>query len=134
MTKLISLAALLTLSLVLAGATGGCQNKNKMQKNAAVTDINVSPIPPRESETAYAGPLNGAPAYYEPAAVTQTPGGAGGGFAPAAGGSYQVKKGDTLFSIAKATYGNGNQWQRIASANPGLAPNTLKAGQTIVLP
>lgn len=50
------------------------------------------------------------------------------------GGSYQVKKGDTLFSIAKSRYGNGNQWQRIAQANPGLSPQTLKAGQTITIP
>ena len=126
--------------LAVALIAGGCANKKKdMQTNAGVTDINVAPVPPREAETAYAGPLASAPApapsYYEPA-VTQTPG-AGGGFAPGAaapGGSYVVKKGDTLFSIAKATYGNGNQWQRIASANPGLSPATLKAGQTIVLP
>lgn len=132
MTKLISLATLLTLSLVLGGTTGGCQNKNKVQKNAAVTDLGVAPVAPQEP---YAGPISNAPTYYEPAAVTQTPGAAGGfAGAPSAGGSYQVRKGDTLFSIAKVTYGNGNQWQRIAAANPGLSPTTLKAGQTIVLP
>jgi 5'-nucleotidase len=50
------------------------------------------------------------------------------------GSSYTVRKGDTLFSIAKSRYGNGNQWQRIAQANPGLSPQTLKAGQTINIP
>lgn len=50
------------------------------------------------------------------------------------GNRYTVKKGDTLFSIAKTRYGNGNQWQKIASANPGLTPQTLKAGQTITIP
>jgi 5'-nucleotidase len=54
--------------------------------------------------------------------------------APAAGRSYQVQKGDTLFRIAHTHYGNGNQWSRIASANPGLSPATLKAGTTIVVP
>ncbi|MDW8262426.1 MAG: LysM peptidoglycan-binding domain-containing protein [Phycisphaerales bacterium] len=51
-----------------------------------------------------------------------------------AGSTYQVKRGDTLFSIAKSRYGNGNQWQKIAAANPGLTPQNLKAGQTIVIP
>jgi nucleoid-associated protein YgaU len=45
-----------------------------------------------------------------------------------------VKKGDTLFGIARANYGSGSQWQRIAAANPGLSPSTLKAGQKITLP
>lgn len=54
--------------------------------------------------------------------------------APAAGRNYQVQKGDTLFRIAHTHYGNGNQWTRIASANPGLSPTTLKAGTTIVVP
>ena len=55
--------------------------------------------------------------------------------APAAGGkSYTVKKGDTLFSIAKEVYGNGNQWQRLTAANPGLSPSTLKVGQKIAIP
>ena len=53
---------------------------------------------------------------------------------PQAAGRYQVKKGDTLFGIARTRYGNGNRWQQIASANPGLTPETLQAGATIVVP
>jgi nucleoid-associated protein YgaU len=49
-------------------------------------------------------------------------------------GNYTVKKGDTLFSIAKSRYGNGNQYTKIVAANPGLSPQTLKAGQTINIP
>ena len=112
--------------VVLAFLAVGCANKDKSQ-NASVMD--VAPVPPQEP--AYAGPILAAPAtpaYAEPA-VTQTP--VGGS---AVGGSYTVKKGDTLYSIAKTAYGNGNQWQRIASANPGLSPATLKVGQTIMLP
>ena len=112
--------------VVLAFLAVGCANKNKSQ-NASVMD--VGPVPPQEP--AYAGPILAAPAtpiYVEPA-VTQTPTGTS-----AVGGNYTVKKGDTLFSISKTAYGNGNQWQRIVSANPGLSPTTLKAGQTIVLP
>lgn len=53
---------------------------------------------------------------------------------PAAGQRYQVRKGDTLFGIARTRYGSGGQWQRIASANPGLSPATLQAGAMIVVP
>jgi 5'-nucleotidase/UDP-sugar diphosphatase len=52
----------------------------------------------------------------------------------ASGSSYTVKKGDTLFHIAKDKYGDGKQWTRIASANPGLSPSSLKVGQTLVIP
>jgi 5'-nucleotidase len=49
-------------------------------------------------------------------------------------GSYKVKKGDTLYHIAKAEYGDGKKWTQIASANPGISPHSLKAGQTLVIP
>ena len=51
-----------------------------------------------------------------------------------AGGNYTVKKGDTLYGIARQHYGDGKQWQKIASANPGVKPNALRVGQTIVVP
>ena len=118
---------------VVAVAGTGCAKKDKAakasSKNAAfspaVTEITPAP--------AYAA----APAF-EPAAPvsTFTPSPA----APApqqlagAGQTYTVKRGDTLFGIARTHYGDGKQWSRIASANPGVSPQTLKAGQTITLP
>ena len=48
--------------------------------------------------------------------------------------SYIVKKGDTLYRIAKSRYGNGKQWQRIAAANPGVSPSTLHVGQKLLMP
>jgi 5'-nucleotidase len=51
-----------------------------------------------------------------------------------AGRQYKVQRGDTLFRIAKTHYGDGNRWQQIASANPGVTPATLRAGSTIVVP
>ena len=39
-----------------------------------------------------------------------------------------------MFGIARNRYGSGGQWQRIAAANPGLSPETLKAGTVIVVP
>jgi nucleoid-associated protein YgaU len=52
----------------------------------------------------------------------------------AAGRTYLVKHGDTLFRIAREQYGSGSEWRRIAEANPGLTPATLKAGQKLVMP
>jgi 5'-nucleotidase/UDP-sugar diphosphatase len=112
---------------VVAVAGTGCAKKNANAKagpafSPAVTELSPSP-------TYTPAPVAAAPVF-EPA-TTYTP-------APtqiaSATGSYTVKKGDTLFGIAKNRYGDGKQWTRIASANPGLSPQSLKAGQTISLP
>ncbi|HSU66122.1 MAG TPA: LysM peptidoglycan-binding domain-containing protein [Tepidisphaeraceae bacterium] len=47
---------------------------------------------------------------------------------------YVVKHGDTLYHIAREKYGDGKKWQRIAEANPGVTPTTLKVGQKLVVP
>ena len=54
--------------------------------------------------------------------------------ASAKGAKYTIKKGDSLWSIAKSHYGDGNKWKLIASANPKLDPNKVQAGQTITIP
>jgi 5'-nucleotidase len=126
---------LLALVLTLGVGTIGCAKKNNAAAtgvNGSVADVNVAPIPPKEPQVSYAAPDE--PVFVEPT-VTQTPASSAAvPVAGTAGGQYVVKKGDTLFSIAKQAYGNGNQWQRIAQANPGLSPTTLKAGKTIVIP
>jgi 5'-nucleotidase len=47
---------------------------------------------------------------------------------------YKVRKGESLWSIAEARYGNGHKWKAIAAANPRIDPNRVQAGQTITLP
>jgi nucleoid-associated protein YgaU len=47
---------------------------------------------------------------------------------------YQVKHGDTLYSIAKAQLGDSKLWESIVKANPGLDPKKLKIGTIITLP
>jgi 5'-nucleotidase len=133
MKNLFTLAATLAFAAI---TIVGCARKNTPAPvSESVTDINTAPIPPSEGAgVAFTAPTDApaaAPqhAVAEPA-VTEAPAAA----APAAGSSYTVKKGDTLFSIAKANYGNGNQWQKIVQANPGLSPTTLKAGKKITLP
>ena len=67
-------------------------------------------------------------------ASAAAPAGASGGASGGATRTYLVRRGDTLFGIARVQYGSGKQWQRIAAANPGLTPDRLQAGQKIVLP
>jgi 5'-nucleotidase len=140
MKNLILTALVISLGVLAVGCANG---KKPVPKNDSVTELNVAPVPPHEggyTAAPVAPAATAAPIYVEPA-VTQTPAAAPapvaaapGGAAAGANSSYTVKKGDTLFSIAKNAYGNGNQWQRIAQANPGLSPTTLKAGKTIVIP
>jgi nucleoid-associated protein YgaU len=48
--------------------------------------------------------------------------------------SYIVKPGDTLWSIAQATYGDGARWRDIARLNLIDKPEQLRAGSVISLP
>jgi 5'-nucleotidase/UDP-sugar diphosphatase len=123
------------LLVVAALSIVGCakkDNKTAPAANGSVTDIN----PTSTYNTGYTpaqayapAPAYAAPAPVEQPLVTSTP-----SVTPAAGKTYTVKKGDNLFQIAKAHYGDGKQWTRIVDANPGLEPAKLKVGQTIQLP
>ena len=53
---------------------------------------------------------------------------------PQAVNKYTVRRGDTLWSIALRTYGDGHRWRDIIAANPGLDPKKLRVGQTLVMP
>lgn len=48
--------------------------------------------------------------------------------------SYKVVKGDSLWNISVKTYGDGNQWTKIAAANNLSHPNLIHSGNTLVLP
>ncbi len=51
--------------------------------------------------------------------------------------TYVVKKGDSLWSIAKRIYGDGSKWRKIYEANKkviGKNPNTIFPGQKLVIP
>jgi LysM repeat protein len=49
---------------------------------------------------------------------------------------YQVQSGDSLSAIAKAYRDKGVKVTvpQILAANPGLKPETMKAGQKIIIP
>jgi 5'-nucleotidase len=48
--------------------------------------------------------------------------------------TYTIQDGDTLYSLAKRFYGDGQQWQRIADANPDISPEKLPVGKQIAIP
>ena len=54
----------------------------------------------------------------------------------AADGTYTVKPGDCLWSIAQKTYGAGRQWILIYNANKSVIkePDQIRIGQVLVLP
>ena len=118
-----------SLALACVVIAGGCsENKNSpdaVAANNSVTDITAAPAPVATSQQPVI--YDTAPAPQVIAVATPTAPGA-------VGGKYTVQKGDTLWKIATSQYGDGKQWQRIVAANPGLSPETLKAGQTIAIP
>jgi nucleoid-associated protein YgaU len=120
-----------SLALACAVIAVGCsENKNSpdaVAANNSVTDITAAPVPAPVATSQQPIIYDTAPAPQVIAVATPT--------APSAvGGKYTVQKGDTLWKIATSQYGDGKQWQRIVAANPGLSPETLKAGQTIAIP
>ena len=51
------------------------------------------------------------------------------------GNRVRVRRGDSLWRIAKRYLGRGNNWPKIAAVNPELAdPNRIRAGQLLRLP
>ena len=49
--------------------------------------------------------------------------------------TIKVRKGDTLWNLAKANLGRSSAWPCLAAANPSLSdPNRIYEGQTLVLP
>lgn len=119
--------------------SAGCQNKASETPTAS-NDLTVTPVstPSATATPAYTpAPIasTAQPVTYDtPTSTTPMAPAAGGAGAPVSGGTYVVKHGDTLYGIARRAYGDGKQWQRIAEANPGLSPQSLRVGQTINVP
>lgn len=126
------------LLIVAALTVVGCQKK--ADKSAPAANGSVTDITPTDGYTA-APAYTAAPSYTPAPAPTYTAPTPVVSDSPSvtatpaiAAGNYTVKKGDTLYSIARSHYGDGKQWKKIVDANPGLDPAKLKVGQSIQLP
>ncbi|MBC8107574.1 MAG: LysM peptidoglycan-binding domain-containing protein [Anaerolineae bacterium] len=126
-----SIAILMCTALVGFVAVG-CANKNKPTADASVMDVSTPAQPGPSAYTPAPQPIAAQPVTYDTMPNNNNFG--GGSTAGAPSGPYTVKKGDTLYSIARTRYGDGKQWQKITAANPGLRPESLKVGQTITVP
>lgn len=118
--------ALSTISLAVLAAAG-CQQQ---AAKPAMTDSATLDVAPAPAPVAYNPPAPIQTAMPDPALASSSSSTA----STAAGGSYTIKKGDTLWKIATDHYGSGKKWHEIADANPGLSPSALRVGQTITLP
>ncbi len=56
------------------------------------------------------------------------------GLAHTSSGEYTVVRGDNLWKIAESVYGDGNRWTDIAEENNLANPQTIHAGNILVLP
>ena len=121
--------------MALAVVSGGCQSSKPATAAARPplkpSVVDISPTPP-----VLAAPIQPIQPVTTVVAADPAPAGFTGapGKSSASGGTYTVQKGDTLYKIARERYGDGKQWQKIASANPGLTPSALKVGQKITIP
>jgi 5'-nucleotidase/UDP-sugar diphosphatase len=113
----------IVVSLLIAA---GCQEQ---QGSKPMTDSAALDVTPAATPVAYSAPAPVQTMAPDPALSSATP--AAGA---ASGNTYTIQRGDTLWKIATAKYGNGKKWHEIADANPGLSPSDLRVGQTISLP
>ncbi|RLS22608.1 MAG: LysM peptidoglycan-binding domain-containing protein [Planctomycetota bacterium] len=109
---------------IAGGAAGAAAaNANSTRTATPVTPTGSGTAGPASTGTASGG------AVVPPVKVVTAPA------TPAAGTTqYTIKSGDTLEGIARTQMGDGQKWQLIAAANPGLDPKALKIGQKITIP
>ena len=117
------------ITLVCLGAAMGCQRKAKPDLAAVPPPVEPVQVQPYQAQPMQPEPVTwdaqAQPAYTAPVPVPA---------AVPSQTSYTVQKGDSLWKIAERHYGNGQRWPDIVAANPGLVPEKLPVGKTIILP
>ena len=124
-------------TIVLAVMAPGCKRKQPAPQTIAVEPpmrpieslkpVTPPPAPPRPKATVTAVAPKPATASARTVKVVKP--------APAPKlRTHTIKKGDTLWSLAKNYLGDGRRWPEIVKANPGLKPERLQIGQTLNIP
>ncbi|MFH0962655.1 MAG: LysM peptidoglycan-binding domain-containing protein [Planctomycetota bacterium] len=122
--------SIVVLGIGLALCVGGCKNPFKKEEPKLDRPVGAKAITAPEPPPSYtAAPVEAAPA---PApAISTSP--MQGGYTGTLPTTYTVKRGDTLWSIAKYHYGDGKAWQRIAETN-GVQGTGIKVGMKLTIP
>lgn len=116
------------IALVLALAAGGCQKKEGPKTTEVSVTVPPAPGDVLSPEPDTSGGLDVAlPPVPEPEPTPPAP-------IPPAPRTHTVQKGDTLWSLARIYLGDPKRWKEIVEANPGLKPEALPIGKTIVIP
>jgi 5'-nucleotidase/UDP-sugar diphosphatase len=125
----------LSLAMVAASMTViGCSNNaKKPAMNSSVTDIRSTTPPPPPPMVQPVQPIQPAQPI-QPVIADTAPVAVASATPAITGNSYTIQKGDTLFKIARARYGDAAAVKKIKEANPGLDANHIKVGQKINLP
>jgi nucleoid-associated protein YgaU len=104
----------------------------------AETNVNRNPAQAGSRRNAGAPPVAAAGAVQGGQAPGARPPGVAAQAATqaAAPGEYVVRRGDTLYSISRRLYGDGNSWRLILRANSGIlsCPEDLEVGMRLRIP
>lgn len=102
-------------------AANKLQNPNTIEIGQHIT------LPKVEANTPTRGEISGQ-------AATPTQSQAQPQTQPSTATEYTVQKGDNLWSVAVAQYGDGFQWTRIAEANKLVNPRVIHTGNRLTIP
>src|SRR4051812_21527677 len=108
--------AILFASALVGFVAAGCANNSTKPADASVTDVSAPASSGTSAYTPAPQQVAAQPVTYDTMPNNGSGSGTGtgsGANAFAASGPYTVKKGDTLYSIARTHYGDGKQWQKI---------------------
>ena len=99
-------------AVVLALCAGGCGTATLRLRDLEPVGRDPDAVAPRLDPAVY---------RMQPAAAART---------------YVVRRGDTLFRISAAVYGDGHKWRRIYEANRHAlrSPDDLRIGMKLVIP
>lgn len=112
----------------------GCNNNSKKPASSSVTDIKPAPTASEPTPMVVMQPVTPTHPVVSDTPTTTTPAYATNATPQITGSTYTVQKGDTLYKIARAKYGDASAVKKIKEANPGMNPDQIKVGQKINLP